>query len=61
MGMSTSAKIKIYILIAFALGMIQIAILDYIATKWVAPYFVFALLIDIILLFILFNFTDKIK
>lgn len=59
--MSNSLKIKLCVMIAFALGMIQIAILDYVDVKWVAPYFVFVLLVDIIVFFIFFRFSDKIK
>lgn len=52
-------KIKLFILAAFVLGMIQIAVLNFIPQPWTPTYFSFSLLVDIIVMFISFNYIDK--
>lgn len=52
-------KIKLFIFAAFVLGMIQIAVLNFIPKPWIPAYYSFSLLIDIIVMFISFNYIDK--
>jgi hypothetical protein len=50
---------KLYILAALMLGMIQIAVLNFIPREWVPPYFSFTIMVDIVFLFIVFHKIDK--
>ena len=52
-------KVRVYILAAFALGMIQIVVLGYIPKEWVAPYFALMLLVDVTLGGMCFHSIDN--
>ena len=52
-------RVKIFILLAFFIGMVQIAILNFVPIKWVPPYFSGILLVDVVLVFLAFHKIDK--
>lgn len=54
-------KIKLCILIAFAIGMIQISLLSFIPRPYIPPFFSIALLVDVVLFGIVFYHIDKTK
>lgn len=57
--MNSKDRIKSLIFGAFVLGMVQTVLIHYIPREWMAPYFSFVLLIDVILMGLWFRSIDN--
>lgn len=52
-------KTKMFIFLALVIGMIQMAVLNFVPHSWIPPFFSFSVLVDVIYLFSVFNYIDN--